>query len=104
MRSNRQAASGAASLLLMLAVVILAACDTKEPIYKIKRPSFKIDEAWYGDDIDRKAESPGHLIRKGAFDTYELEYFIAMEHKAIAQSSSGAWGWSKHHRKSPVKS
>jgi len=81
---------------LLMTALLLAACDTKEPIYTIKRPSYKLDDEKYADVINREASSPGDLIRKRAFDTYELEYFIAMEHKAIAQSSSGAWGWSEN--------
>jgi hypothetical protein len=84
------------TLILVVSTLLLAACDTKNPIYTIKRPSFKIDEEKYGDVINREASSPGELIRKGAIDTYESEYFIALEHKAIAQSSSGAWGWSEN--------
>ena len=86
-------------LYLLPLALALFACDNKEIDikYQVKRPTFKIDEEKYGDLINHNAESPGDLIRKRAFDTYELEYFIAMEHKAIAQSSSGAWGWSKDH-------
>ncbi|MCP4764902.1 MAG: hypothetical protein GY875_01380 [Gammaproteobacteria bacterium] len=83
-------------LFLLMTTLLLAACDTKEPIYTIKRPSFQLDDEKYADAINREASSPGDLIRKGASDTYELEYFIAMEHKAIAQSKSGAWGWSEN--------
>ncbi len=80
----------------MITALLLAACDTKEPVYTNKRPSYKLDDEKYAGLINREASSPGDLISKGAYHTYELEYFIAMEHKAIAQSNSGAWGWSEN--------
>lgn len=79
-----------------MTTLLLAACDTKDPIYTNKRPSFKLDDEKYADLINHEASSPGDLISKGAYNTYELEYFLAREHKAIAQSNSGAWGWSEN--------
>jgi hypothetical protein len=79
--------------------LILTACEelgSELDSYTVKRPSFKIDEEKYGDVINREASSPGDLIRKPASDTYDLEYFVALDHKAIAQSDSGAWGWSEN--------
>jgi hypothetical protein len=77
----------------------MAACDSKEfsldELFTIDRPSFDLDTEKYGDFINRDASSPGYLIRKRALEVYELDYNIAKEHKAIAQSDSGAWGWSK---------
>jgi hypothetical protein len=86
-------------LLILITALPLTACDTKntsiEDLFTAKRPSFEIDEDQYGDVINREASSPGYLIRKRAFDVYELEYFLALDHKAIVQSNSGAWGWSE---------
>lgn len=84
------------TLLILITALLLTSCDTKDPVYTNKRPSFELDEEKYGDVINREASSPGDLIRKRAIDIYQLEYFIAMEHTAIAQSKSGAWGWSEN--------
>jgi hypothetical protein len=87
-------------LLILITALLLGACESKnysiDDIYTVKRPSFKIDEEKYGDVVNREASSPGDLIRKEAIYTYEQEYFVALEHKAIAQSNSGAWGWSEN--------
>jgi hypothetical protein len=77
-------------LLPVLAVMLLAACETP-------RPAFDIDMVRYGELIEREAASPGDLIRKQAIDTNERAYALADRHKAIAQSRSGAWSWSEGH-------
>ena len=76
------------SLFLLACAVALAACE-------VSRPPFKIDYAQYGGVVDRRADSPGTLIAKRAADVYELEYFRARDHKAIAQSRNGIWGWTR---------
>lgn len=78
-------------ILLMAIALLLAACETK-------RPSFEIDSVKYGEMVNRDATSPGILIRKRAIRVFHQDYFVARKHKAIAQSSSGAWGWTANHR------
>lgn len=63
----------------------------------LKEPQIKLDTAKYGDVIDVDASSPGVLIRRPARDVYDLKYFLARNHKAIAQSRSGAWAWTHRH-------
>ena len=85
-------------LFILITALFLTACEelgSDLDFYTVKRPSYKIDEDKYGDVINREASSPGALIRKRASEVYDLEYFVAMGHKAIAQSDSGAWGWSE---------
>ena len=76
------------SLSMLGCVLLLVACEAS-------RPPFKLDDERYGGVVDRRAESPGTLIRKRAADVYELEYFRAEDHKAIAQSRNGTWSWAR---------
>lgn len=76
-------------LLISSCVLLLAACETA-------RPPFKIDNEKYGGMVDRKADSAGVLISKRANDVYELQYFTAQNNKAIAQSRNGTWSWTKN--------
>ncbi len=86
-------------LFILIVTLKLTACEqlgSEFDFYTVKRPAFEIDEDKYGDVIKREASSPGDLIRKQAQDVYDQEYFAALEHKAIVQSDSGAWGWSEN--------
>ena len=70
-------------------IALLSACGL------LTLPQLDIDYPKYAEVIDGNASGPGSLIRKRALDVYELEYFIAPNHKAIAQSRSGAWAWTR---------
>ena len=74
----------------MLSMTILfSACALENP------PRFSIDPVKYADLIERSVSSPGYLIRPDAIRFYSLEFTLVKNHKAIAQSSAGAWGWSQ---------
>ena len=73
-------------LLILGCALLLVACEAS-------RPPFTLDNERYGGAVDRRADSPGTLISKRAADVYELEYFRALDHKAIAQSRNGTWSW-----------
>jgi hypothetical protein len=78
-------------LLMATSLLLPAACETK-------RPPFEIDNTKYGELVNHDATTPGILIQKRAIRVFHQNYFVARNHKAMAQSSSGAWGWSENHR------
>ena len=76
-------------LFFSASLLLLAACE-------LKQPPFELDNDKYAGAIDHKAASPGTLMRKQTNDIYELKYQLARNHRAIVQSTSGAWGWSRN--------
>ena len=75
-------------LLIILGCSLITACADKVP-------QIDLDSTKYGPVIDQGAETPGTLIRKQAQQTYDLEYTTAKNYRAIAQSTTGAWGWAQ---------
>ena len=73
-------------ILIALACVLISACTGQTS-------PFDLDSTKYGDVIDRDAKSPGTLIQKRAAQVYDLDYTVGVNNRAMAQSTSGAWGW-----------
>ena len=75
-------------LFIILSCVLISACAAQTS-------PFVLDRATYAGVIDSGAESHGTLIRKRAREVYDLNYTVGVNHRAIAQSTTGVWGWTQ---------